>query len=84
MAKVIYESLDHELHSRGYLSLAKALKWLEQYHPTRKLSWPVALRLIKAGCLEVARDGNNYIVSRGELEIYVQNGPRTKESKNAN
>lgn len=69
-----YVSLDHELHSSGYLSLSKAIRWLKMYQPAAAISYPTALKLIKNNQIMAIRIGDMHRISREELDRFVKYG----------
>lgn len=71
-----YESLDHELASKGYLSLRKALEWFKIYHPSVAISYPTALKLIRDEKLVSIKVGKMHRFTRLELERFAAHGNR--------
>ena len=69
-----YHSLDHELASRGWLSLNKALQWLKEYHPASTISYPTALKMISAGKINAERVGSTWRLSKRELDGLAAHG----------
>lgn len=76
MAKIQYTSLGHELYSRGYLSMSKAVLWLSETHPEVAVSYPTFSKMVKAGKIEVLQVGGITRVMAEELERYVLHGNR--------
>ena len=74
MARRKYESLDHELQSVGYLTLAKTIKWLKAYHPKASISYPTALRMIDDNRLLSVKIGGQHRLNIQELRRFVEHG----------
>lgn len=76
-----YESLDHELRSRGYLSLNKALKYWAVNYPSCKVSYPTALKLVESGKINTIRVGGMHRVYEVEIHRFGVHGNATPEDE---
>lgn len=67
-------SLQHELETKGYLSLVKFTKYLKEHHPEACVSYPTALKLVAEGKVRAIRIGSMYRITHVEVRRWVTHG----------
>jgi hypothetical protein len=72
-------SLQDFLDTRGYLTINQLVKYLQEYHPLRAVSYPTLKRFFDKGYFTYTRVGGQNRIEKESIERYCKYGTMSDE-----